>query len=50
MSAAKARGGLIGRLQQAYSAAGAALCFGRMYLLPTIKHELPQQMRVAPSW
>jgi len=50
MAAAKARGGLIGRVQQAYCAAGAALCFGRLYLLPTLKHALPQQMRVAPSW
>jgi magnesium-protoporphyrin IX monomethyl ester (oxidative) cyclase len=47
---AKARGGLVGRLQQAYCAAGAALTFGRLYLMPTLKHELPVNMRVAPSW
>ncbi|MBA4216459.1 MAG: magnesium-protoporphyrin IX monomethyl ester (oxidative) cyclase [Proteobacteria bacterium] len=47
---AKARGGLIGRLQWAWCAASAALCFGRLYLLPTKTHALPQEMRVAPSW
>ena len=29
---------------------GAAWTFGRLYLLPTQKHELPRDMRVAPSW
>ena len=47
---AKQRGGLVGRLQQGLCAARAALCFGRLYLLPTLKHELPREMRVAPSW
>ncbi|MCX2864573.1 magnesium-protoporphyrin IX monomethyl ester (oxidative) cyclase [Paucibacter sp. PLA-PC-4] len=47
---AKQRGGLMGRLQQGVCAARAALCFGRLYLLPTLKHELPREMRVAPSW
>jgi magnesium-protoporphyrin IX monomethyl ester (oxidative) cyclase len=47
---AKARGGLVGRLQQGLCAARAALCFGRLYLLPTKTHELPSDMRVAPSW
>jgi magnesium-protoporphyrin IX monomethyl ester (oxidative) cyclase len=50
MTAAKARGGIVGRLKQGGCAAGAALCFARMYLLPTRRHALPQTMRVAPSW
>nr|WP_316640886.1 magnesium-protoporphyrin IX monomethyl ester (oxidative) cyclase [uncultured Roseateles sp.] len=49
-NAAKARGGLMGRLQQARCAIGAALTFGRLYLLPVRQHALPAQMRVAPSW
>lgn len=47
---AKARGGPLGRLQQGLCAAQAALCFGRLYLLPTKSHALPVDMRVAPSW
>ena len=50
MEKAKARGGLIGRLQHGWCATRAALTFGRLYLMPTIKHELPVDMRVAPSW
>jgi magnesium-protoporphyrin IX monomethyl ester (oxidative) cyclase len=48
--AAKARGGLIGRLQQGLCAVGAAASFVRLYLLPVQRHELPAQIRVAPSW
>jgi magnesium-protoporphyrin IX monomethyl ester (oxidative) cyclase len=50
MNAAKARGGLLGKLDQARCALGAAFTFGRLYLLPARRHALPQQMRVAPSW
>ncbi len=47
---AKARGGLLGRLQQGWCAARATLCFARLYLLPVKEHALPQNMRVAPTW
>jgi len=47
---AKARAGVVGRLQQGLCAARAALCFARLYLLPTKRHALPREMRVAPSW
>lgn len=47
---AKARGGLLGRLQQGVCAAQATLCFARLYLLPVKRHELPGEMRVAPTW
>ena len=47
---AKARGGVIGRLQQGLCAARATLCFARLYLLPTKTHDLPREMRVAPAW
>jgi magnesium-protoporphyrin IX monomethyl ester (oxidative) cyclase len=50
MDAAKARGGLIGRLQQAACGVGAFLTFGRLYLMPTIKHELPARIHTAPVW
>lgn len=50
IDAAKARGGLVGRLQQAGHAAAAALTFARLYLRPVKRHALPAQVRVAPSW
>ena len=48
--AAKARGGLVGRLQQAGCALSAAATFARLYLLPVQRHELPAQVRMAPAW
>jgi magnesium-protoporphyrin IX monomethyl ester (oxidative) cyclase len=50
VDAAKLRGGVIGKLQQAYGALGAAGCFLRLYLRPVRRHALPSEMRVAPSW
>ncbi len=50
MEAAKARGGLIGRLQQGALAVAGAATFARLYLLPVKHHELPRQVRVAPAW
>jgi magnesium-protoporphyrin IX monomethyl ester (oxidative) cyclase len=50
MGAAKARGGLIGQLQRVGLAASAALTFGRLYLLPVHRHDLPSQVRMAPAW
>ena len=50
VDAAKARGGLVGRLKQVgWSVLGAA-AFARLYLLPTVPNELPQQVRMAPAW
>ena len=50
MDRAKARGGLVGRLQQAGCALGAAFTFAGLYLRPVRRHALPAEMRVAPSW
>lgn len=50
MSAAKARGGVVGLLKQAGLAAQGLLTFVRLYLLPVRRHELPTQVRVAPVW
>ena len=49
-AAAKARGGLWGRLQQAGCALGAAATFAQLYLRPVLRHPLPVQTRLAPSW
>jgi magnesium-protoporphyrin IX monomethyl ester (oxidative) cyclase len=50
MDAAKARGGLIGKLRQAACAVAGVATFARLYLLPVKHHALPEQLRVAPAW
>lgn len=50
MAQAQARGGLVGRLQQAACAVAGAAIFVRLYLLPVQHHTLPAQVRVAPAW
>jgi len=50
MDAAKARGGIVGRLQQGFLAAAGLATFARIYLLPVQHHELPRDVRVAPAW
>jgi magnesium-protoporphyrin IX monomethyl ester (oxidative) cyclase len=50
MDAAKARGGLVGKLQQAACAVAGVATFARLYLLPVKHHALPEQLRVAPAW
>jgi magnesium-protoporphyrin IX monomethyl ester (oxidative) cyclase len=50
LDAAKARGGLVGRLRQASWAAAGAWTFARLYLRPVKRHPLPARMRVAPAW
>jgi magnesium-protoporphyrin IX monomethyl ester (oxidative) cyclase len=49
-AAAKARGGIIGRLQAAGLAVQAALTFGRLFLLPVKTNTLPAQIRFEPVW
>ncbi len=49
-AAAKARGGIVGRLQHAAWAVAGAATFARLYLLPVKRHDLPQQVRMAPAW
>jgi magnesium-protoporphyrin IX monomethyl ester (oxidative) cyclase len=48
--AARARGGLTGRLMQAGVAVAAAATFARLYLLPVRRHALPEAIRMAPAW
>jgi magnesium-protoporphyrin IX monomethyl ester (oxidative) cyclase len=47
---AKARGGLIGKVQQGLWALAGVSAFARLYLLPVKRHELPAQVRMAPAW
>ena len=50
IDAAKARGGLVGKLQQGVAAVQGLATFVRLYFLPVKHHELPQQVRMAPAW
>jgi magnesium-protoporphyrin IX monomethyl ester (oxidative) cyclase len=50
IDAAKAQGGVIGKLKQAGWALAGAAAFARLYLLPVNRHTLPAQVRVAPAW
>jgi magnesium-protoporphyrin IX monomethyl ester (oxidative) cyclase len=50
LDAAKAQGGVVGKIKQAGWALAGAATFARLYLLPVNKHELPAQVRVAPAW
>ncbi len=47
---AKARGGVVGKLQQAGCALKAASVFARLYLLPVVPNELPSTIRMQPAW
>jgi magnesium-protoporphyrin IX monomethyl ester (oxidative) cyclase len=50
VDAAKAQGGVIGLVKRGlWSVAGLAT-FARLYVLPTVPNELPQQVRMAPAW
>lgn len=50
IAAAKAKGGLMGKLAQGAHAAGAALTFVRLYLLPVKANALPADIRLQPVW
>ncbi len=47
---AKARGGVMGKLTGAWCALKGVVTFGRLYMLPVRRHELPKEVRLAPSW
>ena len=50
INAAKARGGLIGKIKQGALAIAGVATFARLYMLPVKRHDLPQQVRMAPAW
>lgn len=47
---AKAQGGILGALKRGGLAVSAAWTFLRLYTLPVKKNELPDDVRMAPSW
>jgi magnesium-protoporphyrin IX monomethyl ester (oxidative) cyclase len=50
MEKAKARGGLVGKLQQGVCAVKAAATFARLYFMPVIDQDLSPQVRMEPAW
>jgi magnesium-protoporphyrin IX monomethyl ester (oxidative) cyclase len=48
--AARACGGVIGALKRLGLGIAAGAVFGRLYLLPVRRHDLPAQVRMAPAW
>jgi magnesium-protoporphyrin IX monomethyl ester (oxidative) cyclase len=50
MDAAKARGGVLGTVQRGWWAVAGLACFVRLYTLPVLRNELPDDVRVAPAW
>ena len=48
--AGRARGGVVGRLQQAAAAMSGGATFLKLYFFPVKRHDLPEQIRVAPVW
>jgi magnesium-protoporphyrin IX monomethyl ester (oxidative) cyclase len=50
IAAAKARGGIMGKLAQAGHVAGSALTFARLYVLPVKANALPADIRLEPVW
>ena len=47
---AKAQGGLLGGVKRAGLAVAGAATFLRLLALPVVKNELPDDVRMAPSW
>jgi magnesium-protoporphyrin IX monomethyl ester (oxidative) cyclase len=50
MERAKRQGGIIGFAKKTVLAARVGLTLGRLYLLPTKSHTLPENVRLAAAW
>ena len=50
MGAARAQGGVLGRVKRWGLVGAAAFTFARLYLLPVRHNAAPQQVRMAPAW
>jgi magnesium-protoporphyrin IX monomethyl ester (oxidative) cyclase len=50
IDAAKAQGGIMGKVKQVVHGAKALTTFIRLYLMPVHRHALPQQIRMVPAW
>jgi len=48
--AAKARGGIVGGAKRVALGVSAGIAFAKLYCLPALRNELPQNARLAPSW
>lgn len=49
-AAAKARGGVVGRIKRLGLGIAAAATFARLYVLPAKRNALPQRVTLAPAW
>jgi magnesium-protoporphyrin IX monomethyl ester (oxidative) cyclase len=49
-AAAQRRGGIVGKLQRVGLSLAGAATFARLYLLPTINNDAPEQVRLVPGW
>ena len=49
-AAAKARGGLVGLVKRVGLSVAGAFTFARLYTLPTVSHDMPKDVRLAPTW
>ena len=47
---AKKRGGLVGLVKRAGLGIAGAATFARLYMLPTVGNEVPDDVRLAPTW
>jgi len=50
IDAAKAQGGVVGLAKRAAWAVAGVATFARLYTLPMLRHDLPEQVRVVPAW
>ena len=50
MQAASAKGGIAGRVGKAWWGCAAGVNFLRMYMIPTVKNDLPETSRLQPVW
>lgn len=50
IAAAKAQGGILGRIRQAGLLAATGLTFAALYLMPTQANEAPDTVRLVPAW
>ena len=50
IDAAKRQGGPGGLARRAWYSARASLVFARLYMLPTVSHKMPENVRLAPTW